>query len=403
MRTTGGSDARRLSTHEGPAKPRLLRAINNRVALELLLERGSLSRSDIARLTGVSKPTASQVLSRLEAAGLVLPISKTEGRPGRVAQLYMLNPRAGFAAAVDVTPRKVQAQVADLAGAVIGDATLGRPRRGGTGPGWALSALDLALEQAGLTRSDLKSMVVGAAGSYDTEADQLKFAPHLSGWQRPGLVRDLEAEIGIPVRVENDVNLAAIAERRAGAAQNFSDFFLFWVDDGIGGALMVDDRVLRGATGGAGELSYLHLPSIDRIVSPVRGSVGGLERWVDQDAVTALATEHGLAGADPVRLLAEAAADPTAGRAHFLSSLALRFAIGLSAVVALVDPAAIIVGGSWLRAGGEPLRALVSRHLDDVAVSTPPVLCSAVEGNPVLAGALFTALDHARDHAFSAT
>jgi len=138
-------------------------------------------------------------------------------------------------------------------------------------------------------------------------------------------------------------------------------------------------------------------------VSPVRGSVGGLERWVDQDAVAALATEHGLPGGDPVRLLAEAAADPTAGRADFLSDLALRFAIGLSAVIAVVDPAAIVVGGSWLRAGGEPLRALVSRHLDDVAVSTPPVLCSAVEGNPVLAGALFTALDHARDHAFSAT
>src|SRR6185312_6577062 len=124
MRSTGGNGARGPSTHEGPAKPGLLRAINDRVALELLLERGSLSRGDIARLTGVSKPTASQVLSRLEAADLVLPTSRTEGHPGRVAQLYVLNPRAGFAAAVDVTPRKVQAQVADLTGAVVGDTTL---------------------------------------------------------------------------------------------------------------------------------------------------------------------------------------------------------------------------------------------------------------------------------------
>ena len=403
MRSTGGTGARRPSTHDGPAKPRLLRTINDRVALELLLERGSLSRSDIARLTGVSKPTASQVLSRLEAADLVLPTNRTEGQQGRGAQMYVLNPRAAFAAAVDVAPGQVQAQVADLTGAVVGDATLGRPRRGGTGPGWALSALDLALEQAALTTSDLQSMVVGVAGSYDSEADQLKFAPDLPGWQRPGLVRELEAEVGGSVRVENDVNLAAIAERRAGAAQNFSDFFLFWVDVGLGGALMVDDRVLRGATGGAGELAYLYLPSTDRMADPVRGSVGDLARWVDQEAVAALAAQHGLQGVDPVRLLSEAAADPTAGRADFLSDLALRFAIGLSAVVALVDPAAIIVGGSWLRAGGEPLRALVSRHLDDVAVSTPPVLCSAVDGNPVLAGALFTALDHARDHAFSAT
>ncbi|HET8970247.1 MAG TPA: ROK family transcriptional regulator [Candidatus Nanopelagicales bacterium] len=379
----------------------MLRTINDRVALDLLLERGSLSRSDIARLTGVSKPTASLVLSRLEEAQLVLPAEKTEGHPGRGAQLFELNPRAGHAAAVDVTPREVHAQVADLTGAIVGDIRLGRPRRGGTGTSWALAALDQALEQAGLARGELLSVVIGAAGSYDIAADQLKFAPHLAGWQRPGLVQGLQQAIGGPVRVENDVNLAAIAERRAGAAQSFSDFFLFWVDVGIGGALMVDDRVLRGATGGAGELAYLHLPGIDRIVSPVRGSVGGLEGWVDQAAVTALAADNGLAAADPVRLLADASADPVGPRADFLSALARRFAIGLSTVIAIVDPAAIILTGSWLHAGGEPLRALISAHLDDVAVCTPPVLSGTVQDDPVLAGALFTALDHARDHAFS--
>ena len=403
MRSTGGTGARRPSTHDGPAKPRLLRTINDRVALELLLERGSLSRSDIARLTGVSKPTASQVLSRLEAADLVLPTNRSEGQQGRGAQMYVLNARAAFAAAVDVAPGQVQAQVADLTGAVVGDATLGRPRRGGTGPGWALSALDLALEQAALTTSDLQSMVVGVAGSYDSEADQLKFAPDLPGWQRPGLVRELEAEVGGSVRVENDVNLAAIAERRAGAAQNFSDFFLFWVDVGLGGALMVDDRVLRGATGGAGELAYLYLSTTDRMADPVRGSVGDLARWVDQEAVAALAAQHGLrvsipSGCCPKLPPIPRPDEPTSCRIWRCASPSDCRRWSPSSTRRRSSSAA-----RGCAAGGEPLRALVSRHLDDVAVSTPPVLCSAVDGNPVLAGALFTALDHARDHAFSVT
>ncbi len=128
--------------------------------------------------------------------------------------------------------------------------------------------------------SDLSCAVVAATGSYDADADRLRFARHLNGWNGVGLVRRLEAELGVPVFVENDVNLAAIAERRVGAAQDIADFFLLWAGDGIGGALILEDRLHRGSSGGAGEIAFLQPPGAALVRNPVRGGSGALERWV---------------------------------------------------------------------------------------------------------------------------
>ncbi|CAM5258052.1 ROK family transcriptional regulator OS=Streptomyces tendae OX=1932 GN=GUR47_09120 PE=3 SV=1 [Streptomyces tendae] len=115
-----------------PGTPRVLRAMNDRAALDLLLEHGPLSRTRIGKLTGLSKPTASQLLARLEAAGLVLAGGTTEGRPGPGAQLYEVNPAAAYAAGIDVTPGRVLAAVADVTGRTVGRHEL--PTPAGTPP-----------------------------------------------------------------------------------------------------------------------------------------------------------------------------------------------------------------------------------------------------------------------------
>ncbi len=113
-----------------PGTPRVLRAMNDRAALDLLLEHGPLSRTRIGKLTGLSKPTASQLLARLEAAGLVLATGTTEGRPGPNAQLYGVNPAAAYAAGLDVNPRRVLAAVADVTGRTVGRHELPTPAAG---------------------------------------------------------------------------------------------------------------------------------------------------------------------------------------------------------------------------------------------------------------------------------
>src|ERR1043165_6023530 len=96
---------------QSPGTPSLLGGINGRAALDLLLEHGPLSRTRLGELTGLSKPAASQLLSRLEAARLVVASGSSRGGPGPRAQLYAVNPRAGHVAALDVTPARIVAAV----------------------------------------------------------------------------------------------------------------------------------------------------------------------------------------------------------------------------------------------------------------------------------------------------
>ena len=387
-------------TLAGPAKPALLREINDSVALNLFLKHGTLSRSDIVRLTGVSKPTGSLVLARLEAAQLVVPVGVSGGRPGRAAQLYELNRRSAFGAALDVTPDQIHAQVADITGRVVGEHVLTKPGTApGSGPASGLQALDAALANAGLQRTDLRCLVLGATGSYDAASDRLAYARQLPGWQGTGIVSGLQEQLDVAVLVENDVNLAAIAERRLGQAREFPDFFLFWVGDGIGGALVIDDRLHRGRTGGAGEVAFLQLPGAPVVRNVDRGDTGGFEDWAGAQQIIAVAGEHGLTGTDAVSVVSAAA---KAATDHgFLDDLATRFALGLASVIAVLDPSAIILAGPIMAAGGDRLRTLIAARTAEVAVTTPPLLLSTVPGNAVLTGALITAMDRTRATTFS--
>ena len=152
-----------------PGTPRLLRGMNDRAALDLLLEHGPLSRTRLGELTGLSKPTASQLLARLERAGLVVATGVREGGPGRNAQLYEINPVSAHVAALDVTPTRIVAAVADVSGRVVGRSEL-RTRRGSGDTAAAAGrahALDDALAEPGLDRADLHRVVIGTPGAFD--------------------------------------------------------------------------------------------------------------------------------------------------------------------------------------------------------------------------------------------
>ncbi len=142
--------------------------MNDRAALDLLLEHGPLSRTRLGKLTGLSKPTASQLLARLEAAGLVIATGtggsdSGEGRPGPNAQLYAVDPTAAYAAGLDVTPERVLAAVADITGRTVGEHAVPTPGRRPAEPvpRQVTAALDGAVKAAGLTRHDVRRLVIG--------------------------------------------------------------------------------------------------------------------------------------------------------------------------------------------------------------------------------------------------
>ncbi|MEU6454107.1 ROK family transcriptional regulator [Streptomyces sp. NPDC047065] len=392
-----------------PGTPRVLRAMNDRAALDLLLEHGPLSRTRIGKLTGLSKPTASQLLARLEAAGLVLAGGTTEGRPGPGAQLYEVNPAAAYAAGLDVTPDRVLAAVADVTGRTVGRFELPTPGRRPVAPvvQQVTDALDGAVKAAGLARADVHRLVIGTPGAFDPGTGRLRYASHLPGWHSPALLDELAAALPMPVEYENDVNLAAVAEQRLGAARGHEDFVLLWNQEGLGAALVLGGRLHRGWTGGAGEVGFLPVPGAPLVRKVSRTGSGGFQELAGSQALPGLARELGLtdlpagpyyeAAAALVARAAEAGDEP---HRRLLQTYATRLATGLASLVSVLDPELVVLSGTSLAAGGETLRDLVQDELEELAASRPRLVVGEVTDHPVLRGALESALATTRDEVF---
>ncbi|MER7764424.1 ROK family transcriptional regulator [Streptomyces sp. NPDC097619] len=391
-----------------PGTPSVLRAMNDRAALDLLLEHGSLSRTRIGALTGLSKPTASQLLGRLEAAGLVLATGTSTGRPGPSAQLYTINPRIAFVAGLDVTPHRIHAAVADVTGRVVGQYELPTPgRRAGDVTAQVTGALDGAVKAAGLVRSDVHRVVIGTPGAFDPSTGRLRYASHLPGWHSPTLLGELAAALPMPVEYENDVNLVAIAEQHAGAASGHDTFVLLWNGEGLGAALVMGGHLHRGFTGGAGELGYLPVPGAPLVRGVTRANGGGFQDLAGAQVLPALAREHGVTdipqGPYPevaALLLARAAASDTGAHGAFLDAYATRLATGLASLVAVLDPEVVVLAGGAIAPGGQPLLDRVTSELHELAASRPRLVLGDVTDHPVQHGALESALATTRDEVF---
>ncbi|WP_338696559.1 ROK family transcriptional regulator [Streptomyces sp. Q6] len=379
-----------------PGTPSVLRVMNDRAALDLLVAHGPLTRTRIGELTGLSKPTTSQILGRLEAAGLVRTTGSQAGRPGPNAVLYEIEPGAAHVAALSADPTGITAVVADITGAERGRCRIeavavAEDVRHRTAQ-LVAEAVEGALGKAGLRPDELTATVIGTPGAIDPHTGQLRYAPHLPGWHSRTLRAELAEVLGTPVSIENDVNLAAVAEQHEGAAQDHDDFVLAYVDEGVGAAIVLGGTLLRGATGGAGEIGYMPLPGAplarggDSVHARTDGG-GGFQSLVAAPAVRQLA--------GGVHDLGEALSNP-----GVLDEVARRLATGLAAVVAVVDPELVVLSGTVAQAGGDALRERVEEELSGLALPRPQLRVSELDGDPILTGALRTALTQARDTVF---
>ncbi|MEV3855300.1 ROK family transcriptional regulator [Streptomyces sp. NPDC050095] len=379
-----------------PGTPSVLRAMNDRAALDLLVAHGPLTRTRIGELTGLSKPTTSQILGRLEAAGLVRTTGSQSGRPGPNAVLYEIDPGSAHVAALSADPTGITAVVADITGVERGRCrveavAVAEDVRHRTAQ-LVTEAVDGALRRAGLGHDDLTATVIGTPGAIDPGTGQLRYAPHLPGWHSRTLRAELAEVLGTPVAIENDVNLAAVAEQYEGAAQDHDDFVLAYVDEGVGAAIVLGGVLLRGATGGAGEIGYMPLPG-----APL--ARGGVDVLAREDAGGGF---QSLVAAPAVRQLAGGIKDLTEALANedVLAEVARRLATGIASIVAVVDPQLVVLSGQVPQAGGDALRARVEDELTGLALPRPQLRISELDGDPILTGALRTALTQARATVF---
>jgi predicted NBD/HSP70 family sugar kinase len=391
-----------------PGTPSLLRELNDRAALALLLDGKSLTRAQLSELTGVSKVTVAQMLARLEERGLVTAVGSNSGGRGPNAALYSVVPSSAYVAALYVEQGVVAVAVADVTGRVIAEVREDPTSGAGDPVELIRSAVDRACQRAGVSVSMLSAFVIGSPGVVDPVTGDPRLAINLPAWHE-GVLGGLRGALHKNVLIENDVNLAAMAEHAVGAAAGTSDFVLLWLDVGVGLATVLGGRLHRGVTGAAGEIGWLAVPGAP-VTSDVRHPAGGGLQWLaGADAVRELAAEHGFAAAgvsagDVVRAAVRAAAgapdrDAAArpDRAHeFLGELARRVALGAVAVCTVIDPGLVVLGGEVGLAGGPALASRVAAAVAAICPVRPRVVPTAVASEPVLRGALLTAVNQAR-------
>jgi predicted NBD/HSP70 family sugar kinase len=380
----------------------MLREMNDRAAIDALLREGPLTRSELEYSIGLSKPATAQLLARLEQDGIVVKTGVRSGGRGPRAQLWTVNGKLGYVVAVDLTPREADFVVSDITGAVLAETRVRLPVEADADVvGTFGKAVDQAVRAAGLRLTDLHHVVIGAQGAFDPRTGQLESAPHIPGWLGFDVPARLSAELNIDVAIENDVNLVAIAEMMTGRATECRDFVLVWLSEGVGGAVVVGRRLLRGASGGGGEIDWMRVPDPASVSAgdkaDRRGSRFG--DLVDSPAIVRLAAAHGVEGDTGWNAVASA---PAAGKRGevFLDDLARRVATAVASIVSVVDPELVLLCGDTSRAGGDAFAERVACRLHELVLPSTPVGIASVQGNAVRAGALQSALLTVRHDVF---
>jgi len=356
----------------------LLRTLSDEHVLRALVEQRRATRAEIAAATGISKPTVSEAVQRLEARGLVVDTGeRTTGR-GRVGSYYALGPGAGLALVVDIAPHGVSAEVVDARGEVhaqaespVCDPVVGAAR---TCVRDAVRRVSRAARAAAAgAAGPVVTAVVSAADPVDRTSGRLVHlpdAPFLVGDLDP--VRLLSRAVEGPVIVDNDVNWAARAELRQGVAQGLGEVVYLYLDEGLGAAVISDGEVRRGSRGLVGEVAHVLTRGPDGQVLPLTEVFARL--GLRRASSTAI---------DVARLL------ETLGHPEVLDPVADAVTGVLAAAVAFTNPACVVLGGRW--GASSVLQEALRARLE--GAPRPVVLRRAQVERAPLVGARLAAVD----------
>jgi predicted NBD/HSP70 family sugar kinase len=369
------------------ARPQLIRALNGRLLLGHIRDLGPCSRAELARISGLSKPTVSVALADAERAGLVRTAGQRTGRPGRSALLYEVRPEAGFILGLDVGAQYVRGALADLAGAIRARSSA-RSRassvRGRVGE--LIGLADELCAEAGLARDGITQTVIGSPGVYDPGRNAMALVGGLPGWDRPAVLERLREAFGPSLAVENDVDAAALAERAHGHGHEVDSFAFVSVGTGIGMGLVLGGQLVRGAHGVAGEIAYMPMSGGEGTDPADARRRGALEASASAPAVVRAARRAGMRGQVSARRVFTAAARGDARAAAVVAEEARLVARLLCAVVTVIDPRLIVLGGGIGQAPG--FAAEVTQELQQLAPVMPEVRVSALGTEAVVDGCL---------------
>jgi predicted NBD/HSP70 family sugar kinase len=368
------------------ATPPLLKDLNERTVLDAIRGSAPISRAEISRRVGISKPTVSLALQSLLDAGLVRETEPGGDGPRYGATFFEPVPDAALVLGLDVGAHFVRGALCDLRGEIRARQDVELP-----GPATAAAALaaigDLVptlLASGGATVDIVDGVVVGVPGAVDGITGRIRLATNVAGLEETDLGAELRARLALPVTVENDINLAALGEQWRGVARGIDDFVFVSIGTGLGAGLVLHGELHRGRNGAAGELDYIRA-GLGEDVDPCAG------------ALSELARSRG--APDDPRALFAAARTGNAAALEVVKEEARRIALHVAAVAGVADVGLVVLGGG-IGANSDLLVGAIRPLLAEWLPFPPQVEASSLGDAAVLTGALAIGRRAALDNVF---
>jgi len=383
----------------GPAQPALLRELNERTVFDVIRRLRSVSRAEVARRTGLSKPTVSLALRTLESSGLVGPVGTESGRRGRAGVLFEPITDAALGGAVEIAVWGVRAVVVDLDGTTLHEhvATWDSPPTTAAAVVESVGRATSALEQA--VGRPLDALVIGTPGVRDPRSGVLTRVGTIPALEGAALGELVAERTGREPAVHNDVDLVALGEQAEGRGREVEDFAVLWIGSGLGSALVLRGELVVGHGGGAGEI--FDVPFARALRSTGSGPNEFTELGLTTDGTLALARRlaGGASGWKRAEDVLDAAILGDGVATAVLEEVATWTAWYVATLVALVDPAVVVLAGPL--GAHDALRPVVERRLGEWMGTPPDLVSSKLGARSVLSGAAAVAVRLATEAAFA--
>jgi predicted NBD/HSP70 family sugar kinase len=376
------------------AIPPLLKDLNERTVLETIREGAPISRAEISRRAGISKPTVSLALQSLLRAGLVREAAPDGDGPSYGALFFEPVPEAAVVLGIDLGARFVRGAVCDLSGRVRArqDVEL-RRAEASTALETITELVGTLVDVSGLARELVDGVVVGVPGAVGATDATIRLATNVADLEGAAFSSALGASLQLPVTLENDVNLAAVGERWQGVARGVDDFAFLSIGTGMGAGLVLRGELHRGRHGTAGEVDYA-FGGFGEDVDPCAGAVAELAHRVSSDDNSMLRPPF------EARDVFAAARTGDAAAVSVVGEVARRIALHAVPFAVAVDVDLVVLGGG-IGANGDLILEPVRRHLGEWLPYSPRVEVSALGEAAVLTGALAIGRRAALDNAFA--
>ncbi|MER5479652.1 ROK family transcriptional regulator [Streptomyces sp. NPDC002734] len=360
---------------------------------------GSLTQAEIARTTGLSAATVSNIVRELKDAGMVEVTPTSAG--GRRARSVSLSGDAGIVVGIDFGHSHLRVALGNLAHQVLAEETepLDVDVSADQGFDRAEQLVRRLAESVGADRGKIAGVGLGVPGPIDLQSGTLGSTAILPGWRGTRPAEELESRLGVPVHVDNDANLGALGELTWGSGRGVRDLAYIKVASGVGAGLVIDGKIYRGPGGTAGEIGHITLDESGPVCRC--GNRGCLETFTAARYVLPLLQPtHGpeLTMESMVRLAKEG--DP--GCRRVIGDIGRHVGSGVANLCNLLNPGRIVIGGDLAEAGElmlGPIRESVGRYAIPSAARQLSVVPGGLGGRAEVLGALALALNEVGDAA----